>query len=253
MTEEDKMEARDRVAAEMQQQQVMAGVSQQRAMMEQAMAKNVMATLQHVENQLDEDLSKLTAVEDMKESELDIMREKRLESMRNQAAMRAEWRAQGHGEYREVQGEKEFFAEVKGSDRVVIHFFRSATIRCNIIDRHLRDLAHKHVETKFIKIDAEKSPFLVERLNIWMMPSLVIALKGKTEHTITGMDEFGGTDDFSTAMCAYTLGQHKAIFHDGTPPESVTSNKKHVSRFEKGSRSIRNTESNLDDCDDWFD
>ena len=30
----------------------------------------------------------------------------------------------GHGEYREINGEKEFFTEVKGEERVVCHFFR---------------------------------------------------------------------------------------------------------------------------------
>mmetsp|Transcript_8601 Transcript_8601/g.13947 ORF Transcript_8601/g.13947 Transcript_8601/m.13947 type:complete len:182 (-) Transcript_8601:50-595(-) len=181
------------------------------------------------------------------------MREKRKAALRKQAEKKAEWTAQGHGEYREIRGEKEFFAEVKGSERVVMHFFRSATLRCNIIDRHLGDIAKKHVETKFIKVDAEKSPFLVERLNIWMMPSIVIALNGKTEHTITGLDEFGGTDDFSTEMCAFVLGTHGAIFHDGTPPEDPTSSKKHVTRFEKGEKAIRTSTAKLDEDDDWWD
>ena len=30
----------------------------------------------------------------------------------------------GHGEYREIPGEKDFFAEVKDEERVVCHFFR---------------------------------------------------------------------------------------------------------------------------------
>jgi len=249
-----KAAARERLAAEMASQQMQQGMSSQRARMEQALASTVLQTLQNVEEQVDEDLQKLNSLEEMKDSELDAMRDARKETMKKQAEKRAKWIAQGHGEYREVNGEKEFFREVKGSDRVVVHFFRAATLRCNIIDRHLRDLAPKHLETKFIKVDAEKSPFLVERLNIWMMPSIVIAINGKTEHTITGLDEFGGVDDFSTEMCAYVLGLHKAILHDGTPPENPMSSEKHVSRFEKGEKpSIRSTKATLDDDDDWWD
>ena len=35
-----------------------------------------------------------------------------------------EWVRRGHGEYREIQGEKEFFAEMKGEERMVCHFYR---------------------------------------------------------------------------------------------------------------------------------
>mmetsp|Transcript_23676 Transcript_23676/g.41798 ORF Transcript_23676/g.41798 Transcript_23676/m.41798 type:complete len:255 (+) Transcript_23676:242-1006(+) len=251
--DELKAAAKERLAEEMMNQQMQAGIEQQRAYMERAMASNVLKTLQHVEDQMDEDLRKLTKVEDMKESDLDELREQRKAAMRKQTEKLAHWKALGHGEYYEVKGEKEFFAEVKGSERVVIHFFRSATPRCQIVDRHLGDLARKHMETKFIKIDAEKSPFLVERLNIWMMPSIVIAINGKTEHTMVGLDEFGGEDDFSNEMAAYALGLHKAIFHDGVPPENTQSEKKQVSRFQKGQKAIRTNTAKLDEDDSWWD
>ena len=64
-------------------------------------------------------------------------------------------------------------------------------------------LAWSHVETRFVKINAEKNPFLVERLGILMMPTIVLIKNGKTDHAIHGFDEFGGTDDFTTADCAY--------------------------------------------------
>ena len=40
------------------------------------------------------------------------------------ALVAQEWLGRGHGEYREILGEKDFFAEVKGEERVVCHFFR---------------------------------------------------------------------------------------------------------------------------------
>lgn len=35
----------------------------------------------------------------------------------------------GHGEYREIPSEKDFFSEVKESEKVVCHFYRNSTSR----------------------------------------------------------------------------------------------------------------------------
>lgn len=67
---------------------------------------------------------------------------------------------QGHGEYTEIDGEKEFFGVCNKSDRVVCHFYRNDTPRCKIVDMHLKILAQKHVETRFVKLDVERAPFL---------------------------------------------------------------------------------------------
>ena len=47
------------------------------------------------------------------------------------------------------------------------------------MDSHLSKLAQMHPETRFVKIDAEKSPFLAERLRIIMLPTVALVIKGK--------------------------------------------------------------------------
>jgi hypothetical protein len=47
-----------------------------------------------------------------------------------------------------------------------IYTYNVANFRCKIVDKHLAILAPKHVETKFCKINAEKCPFLTDRLKI---------------------------------------------------------------------------------------
>ena len=101
-----------------------------------------------------------------------------------------------------------------------MHFYRGATPRCQIVDAHLERLAAQHVETRFLKIDAEKNPFLVERLQIIVLPTLVLIKDGKTEHSIKGFDEFGGTDDFSTQDMAYILSQHGVLHFDSVADRS---------------------------------
>lgn len=49
--------------------------------------------------------------------------------------------AKGHGEYREIASEKDFFGEVKESKNVVCHFYKSSTFRYKysyIRNTHLR-------------------------------------------------------------------------------------------------------------------
>lgn len=41
-------------------------------------------------------------------------------------------------------------------------------------------LAAKHIEAKFIKIDAEKAKFLTERLNVRVLPTMVLLKENKT-------------------------------------------------------------------------
>ena len=134
----------------------------------------------------------------------------------------------------ELTDTKEFFEVAKKSERMVVHFFRGTTPRCEIVDAHLERLAVNHVETRFVKINAEKNPFLVERLHIIMLPTLVLIRSGRTEHSIVGFDEMGGVDDFTTEDLAYVLSSHNMLFFSGDRSEDI---KKNSSRA--GANSIR--------------
>ena len=73
--------------------------------------------------------------------------------------------AKGHGEYQEVS-QDDFLPSVTGSERAVAHFYHHEFERTKIMDKHLRILAAMHPETRFVKIDAEKSPFFVDKLKV---------------------------------------------------------------------------------------
>ena len=73
-----------------------------------------------------------------------------------------------------VTSSQEFFNVTKNSENVVCHFYREETFRCKIMDKHLAILAKKHVETKFCKINAEKTPFLCDRLKIRTIPTVIM-------------------------------------------------------------------------------
>merc|ERR1712025_856269 len=146
------------------------------------------------ERQLDDQIA---ALDNVGEEDLLDLRRKRLEAMKGQAAERKKKLAVGHGEYELIE-EKNFFEICKKSDRIVVHFFRPSAWRCEVMDRHLRELSQKHWGTRFVKVNAEKSPYLAERLHIWCLPSLVLCKNGKTDHTVVGFSEFKTGDEATT-------------------------------------------------------
>ena len=76
-------------------------------------------------------------------------------------------------------------------------------------------LSKKHLETKFARIDAEKSPFLTERLKIWMLPTLALISKEKVLDYIVGFDDLGGTDDFPTEHLRLVLASKNMLNYEG--------------------------------------
>lgn len=105
---------------------------------------------------------------------------------------------QGHGEFSELVDEKEFFEVSKKSSNIVCHFYRDGAERCKIVDKHLKILAAKHLEAKFCKVNAEKCPFLTQRLRIKVIPSIALIKDSKTRDYIVGFTDLGNCDDFST-------------------------------------------------------
>ncbi|KAA0055463.1 thioredoxin domain-containing protein PLP3B-like [Cucumis melo var. makuwa] len=67
-----------------------------------------------------------------------------------------------------------------------------------IVDKHLKTLAPKHLDTKFIKLDAENAPFFVTKLGIKTLPCVVLFRKGIATDRLVGFQDLGGKDDFST-------------------------------------------------------
>jgi len=155
----------------------------------------VKASLENTEKKLDAELAKL---ENLDSKDLLELRRKRMTELQKTANQKQDWLQKGHGKYEEVYDQKEWFNETKNNDRVICHFFRPTTARCEIVDKHLAILAPRHMEARFIKINAEKAPFLCERLNVRVLPTIMCTRTNKTVDLVVGFDELGGTDTFST-------------------------------------------------------
>lgn len=161
-----------------------------------------------MESQLDDQIN---AMDSMTSDELKALRNQRINEMKNEAKKKQEWLNNGHGEYSELSGEKEFFELSKKSANIIAHFYRDSTERCKIVDHHLKILAKKHLEAKFCKVNAENSPFLTERLRIKVIPTIAIIKDSKTKDYVIGFTDLGNRDDFSTEMMEWRIAQSGAI------------------------------------------
>ncbi|MQL95213.1 hypothetical protein Taro_027873 [Colocasia esculenta] len=201
----------------------------------QVVEQSVLTVVKAVEDKLDEEIA---ALERLDLDDLEALRERRLQQLKKASERRTRWAALGHGEYTEI-AEKEFFATVKASDRVVCHFYRenwpckgfranspvenivkwkiTLLMSCSsqVMDKHLNLLANQHMETRFIKIHAEKSPFLTEKLKIVVLPTLALIKHAKVEDYVVGFDELGGTDEFCTQDLEERLARSQAIIFEG--------------------------------------
>ena len=202
-----------------------------------------------VENMGDSELDRL---ENIDQDELQRIRQERMKEMKKQVVRKEEWKQIGHGKYEELKDEKEFFDEQKKSERFICHFYRESTFRCKIIDKHMEILSHKHVESRFVKIDAERSMWLAQRLKIKVLPTIACIKDSKTKDFIVGFDDLGGVDDFPTEMLEWRLGICEMLDHHGEKPVIRSKAQPKIFGFAGKGKNIRGNDDDSDDDDDDY-
>jgi len=217
------------------------------------LGEQLLSAAKMMEEQVDQEIANL---EKMDEDDLEVLRRRRMEMMKKGQEKKAEWKAAGHGEYSEIPEEKEFFNVTKGSDNCVIHFYREETFRCKIFDKHFNLLAKKHLETKFCKIDAEKCPFLCDRLKIRVIPTVLCIKNQQTTAQIVGFGDLGNTDEFTTEMLEWRLAHAEVLNYSGdlnTPPDQAEKKKKtnFIGKKKVMGKRNKNNDDDSSDENDW--
>lgn len=170
------------------------------------------AALSSVEKAIDDEIER---IDNMGEEDFARIRRQRIEEMKAKALEKEQWRRNDHGVLTVISDQKEFFEACKKSKRVVVMFYRDGNKWCDVLSQHLQVLAGKHMEAKFVKVNAENSPFLVERLKIWMMPTICCIKEGKVHRQFNGLDEIDPSGKFETASLEFAL--HNSEMLDDTP------------------------------------
>jgi thiol-disulfide isomerase/thioredoxin len=158
---------------------------------------------------------------------LEALRAKRLREMKHAAQQEQTYRAAGHGAYTELAASQQdgrdlchsFFDATKNSENMVVHFYRPTTAYCDVFHKLLDRLAQSHLETKFLRINVQDCEtkavsFLVERLNVRVMPTLVLIQKREMVYQIRGFDEFGigsNPEALTASALAKVLQKHGVL------------------------------------------
>lgn len=167
------------------------------------------------------------------DSVMEAIRAKRFREMQTQNQKLTEYRLLGHGAYTHVV-QDEFLPAVTKSPLAICHFYHMDFERCKIVDKHLQLLAQKHLSTKFIYIDAEKTPFFVEKMKIKMLPTIVLFRDGIAIDRVVGFEELGNDDAFPTAVLEKRM---KKVLPDLVDTEE-DENSSRVNNIRMSSRSL---------------
>ncbi|MFH4980912.1 hypothetical protein AB6A40_007621 [Gnathostoma spinigerum] len=211
----------------------------------QAIEVKLLEAVSAVEEQVDQQMYKLSKMDD---DDLDRLRQQRMNEFRTQQAKRQELISLGHGTYDELPDERAFFDATKKSNKLVCHFYRPSTERCKIVDKHLELIAPRHINARFVCVNVDKFPFLTERLRIHVIPTIAIVIDSKTVDYIRGFSDLGGTDEFCTETLEWRLAQSGVINYDG--PSYINGDLRRRTKIERiNKKAIR--DDGEDDSDDY--
>jgi hypothetical protein len=175
--------------------------------------------------------------DDDDDAELLALRNARIEELKREQGKRAEHVSLGHGTLRTIT-QDEFLPECTGSSRfVVVHYYHDDFERCKIMDYHLRTIAPEHVEAKFVRIDASKSPFFVSKLRIQTLPSLFVFDMGREIGRLTGFEGLAlnpkKPDEWHTGRLQEWLSSTGAIKYE-RPSREVEEERKRLGIIVRG-------------------
>merc|ERR1712100_966180 len=99
----------------------------------------------------------------------------------------------------------EFFGAAKQSSRMVVIFTRNSNKYGKAMLEHAELLAQRHLEARFIWVDAENAPFLTDRLNIYMLPTIVCVKDNKVHKQHNGLNDISGDGKMTTGLIEFLL------------------------------------------------
>jgi hypothetical protein len=129
--------------------------------------------------------------------DLDFIRQKRMDELKNQSKNINALKSRGHGEYKVIE-ETDFLPCVTSSDKVVVHFFHRDFKRCSIIDKHLDMMAKSIITCRFVKLEASKATFFVSKLSVKVLPTVVFFVNGVAVGRMVGFEGIKDEENCST-------------------------------------------------------
>merc|ERR1712125_175795 len=151
------------------------------------------------------------------DDDLEALRNRRRQQMKEAQDKKLKYQALGHGEYNEIP-EEDFIKTVTASERAVVHFYHKNFEKCKVMDMHLSKCAKKFMGTRFVKMDSEKAPFFVEKLRVKTLPCVVVFNDGVAKFKQLGFDGLPG-QEFQTVQLAWRIKELGTGIEEDFGPE----------------------------------
>ncbi|ETN40786.1 uncharacterized protein HMPREF1541_05066 [Cyphellophora europaea CBS 101466] len=141
-------------------------------------------------------------------------RAQRLEELKSEAKeLQPPSTTSGQATFKTLGGDDECLQFTTEHERAVVHFFHPDFARCSVMDGHCQEIAKKHGEfgdadVAFGRIDVRNAPFVVEKLNIRVLPAVLGFVKGIIKGRVTGFEgiTWGGSEE-GTAVTSILEGK----------------------------------------------
>lgn len=154
--------------------------------------------------------------------------------------------------------------------RCIVHFAHGDFARCGVMDARLEELAGRHYEVRFARVDVRSTPFLVEKLGVRVLPCVIGFKDGVGVERVVGFEGLGtggsdGAEGFSVKTLEKRLLWKGVLVHakfsseddDDDAMDREASDEDYDERRRDGARrTIRSGTTQLrnrndDDDDDW--
>lgn len=165
--------------------------------------------------------------------------------------------------YPTLDGDQAVLNLTTEATRCIVHFAHDDFARCGVMDARLEELAGRHFEVRFARVDVRSTPFLVEKLGIRVLPCVIGFKDGVGVDRVVGFEGLGtggveGTDKFSVQTLEKRLLYKKVLLEakfsseDDDDVEEDSGSDDDTVRRRRPTKAIRsgNTRRNRDDDDD---
>jgi len=175
--------------------------------MDMAIAQSLLS----IEKALDDEMDKM---ENLGEDDINSIRKNRMAQMKAEAEQTQHNKMNGHGSLTAITDQKEFFNAAKVSNKMIVIFTRKSNPHAQELLQHCEILCKKHLEARFVYIEAENAPFLTDRFNIFMLPTIICIDDNKVKTQHNGLNDLDGSGKYTTGMLEYLLGAADGMLDD---------------------------------------
>lgn len=146
----------------------------------------------HEEDEVDsDDLLELLDEDDSAMAQYRAQRIQQLSSHIKDIRHRQQQNADGFGQVRIIENERDLMDLVTKEEKVLVHFYQPDFGRCKTMNERLELVAEKHLELMVVAIKADKAPFLANKLQIKQLPFVVGYINGKLVLKLLGFEQLG--------------------------------------------------------------